>query len=69
MVQVVDHLGDKDLKRFSASLPSDPKADVHSHQKILSLYQKCIDQMLVKLPAMFGRLPKARLRVVPTPSG
>jgi uncharacterized protein (DUF885 family) len=65
MVEVVNQLGYKDLKSFSASLPTNPKVHVHSRQEILDLYQKYIDQMYVKLPAMFGRLPKARLKVMP----
>jgi uncharacterized protein (DUF885 family) len=65
MVQVVNQLGYKDLKSFSASLPSNPKVHVHSRQEILDLYQRYIDQMYLKLPAMFGRLPKAKLQVLP----
>jgi uncharacterized protein (DUF885 family) len=64
MVQVVNQLGYKDLKSFSASLPTNPKVHVHSRQEILDLYQKYTDQMYLKLPAMFGRLPKARLQVL-----
>jgi uncharacterized protein (DUF885 family) len=65
MLQVVNQLGYKDLKSFSASLPSNPKVHAHSRQEILDLYQKYIDQMYTKLPAMFGRLPKAKLEVMP----
>ncbi len=65
MLQVVNQLGYKDLKSFSASLPSNPKVHAHSRQEILDLYQKYIDQMYTKLPAMFGRLPKAKLQVMP----
>jgi uncharacterized protein (DUF885 family) len=65
MVQVANELGYKDLKSFSASLPSNPKVHVHSRQEILDLYQKYTDQMYLKLPALFGRLPKARLQILP----
>jgi uncharacterized protein (DUF885 family) len=65
MVEVANQLGYKDLKTFSASLQTDPKVHVHSRQEILDLYQKYIDQMYLKLPAMFGRLPKARLQILP----
>ena len=65
MVQVVNQLGFKDLKSFSASLPTNPKVHARSRQEILDLYQKYIDQMYLKLPSMFGRLPKARLQVMP----
>jgi uncharacterized protein (DUF885 family) len=64
MLQVVNQLGYKDLKSFSASLPANPKVHVHSRQEILDLYQKYVDQMYLKLPAMFGRLPKAKLEVM-----
>jgi uncharacterized protein (DUF885 family) len=65
MLQVVNQLGYKDLKSFSASLATNPKVHTHSRKEILDLYQKYIDQMYVKLPAMFGRLPKAKLEVMP----
>jgi uncharacterized protein (DUF885 family) len=65
MLQVVNQLGFKDLKSFSASLATNPKVHVHSRKEILDLYQKYIDQMNLKLPAMFGRLPKAKLVVMP----
>jgi uncharacterized protein (DUF885 family) len=65
MVGVVNQLGYKDLKSFSASLPGNPKVHAHSRQEILDLYQKYIDQMYTKLPGMFGRLPKAKVLVMP----
>jgi uncharacterized protein (DUF885 family) len=65
MVQVGNQLGYKDLKSFSASLPSNPKVHVQSRKEILDLYQKYTDQMYLKLPALFGRLPKARLQILP----
>lgn len=65
MVEVVNQLGFKDLKSFSASLPANSKVHVHSRKEILDLYQKYIDQMYGKLPAMFGRLPKAKVLVLP----
>jgi uncharacterized protein (DUF885 family) len=64
LLQVVNQLGYKDLKSFSASLPANPKVHVHSRKEILDLYQKYIDQMYSKLPAMFGRLPKAKLEIM-----
>jgi uncharacterized protein (DUF885 family) len=65
MLGVVNQLGFKDLKSFSESLATNPKVHVHSRQEILDLYQKYIDQMYLKLPGMFGRLPKAKLLVMP----
>jgi uncharacterized protein (DUF885 family) len=65
MLQVAGQFGYKDLKTFSASLQTNPKVHVHSRQEILDLYRKYIDQMYLKLPTMFGRLPKAKLEVLP----
>ena len=65
MLGVVNQLGFKDLKGFSASLATNPKVHVHSRKEILDLYQKYIDQMYTKLPGMFGRLPKAKVEVMP----
>ena len=65
MRQVVNQLGFKDLKSFGASLPTNPAVHVHSRKEILDLYQKYEDQMYLKLPTMFGRLPKAKLEVMP----
>jgi len=64
MLQVVNQLGFKDLKSFSASLPGNPHVHVHSREEILDLYRKYIDQMYGKLPTLFGRLPKAKLEVM-----
>ncbi|HEV3307454.1 MAG TPA: DUF885 family protein [Candidatus Sulfotelmatobacter sp.] len=65
MLGVANQLGYKDLKSFSASLQTNPKVHVHSRKEILDLYQKYTDQMYLKLPSMFGRLPKARLQILP----
>ena len=64
MLEVVNQLGFKDLKSFSASLPGNPKVHVHSRQEILDLYTKYIDQMSAKLPMLFGRLPRAKVEVM-----
>src|ERR1700678_174078 len=65
MLEEVNQLGYKDLKTFSASLPTNPAVHVHSRKEILGLYQKYEDQMYLKLPSLFGRLPKAKLVVMP----
>jgi uncharacterized protein (DUF885 family) len=64
MLQVANQFGYKDLKSFNVSLQTNPKVHVHSRQEILDLYQKYLDQMYLKLPAMFGRLPKAKVQVM-----
>jgi len=65
MLKIANQLGYPDLKSFSASLPANPKVHVHSRQDILDLYQKYTDQMYVKLPTLFNRLPKAKLQILP----
>jgi uncharacterized protein (DUF885 family) len=65
MKEVATQLGYKDLKSFNAAIAVDPKLHAHSRQQILDLYKKYIDQMYPKLPELFGRLPKAKLEVMP----
>jgi len=65
MLEVAKKLGFKDLKSFNAAVAADPKLHAHSRAEILDLYRKHIDQMNAKLPELFGRLPKAKLEVMP----
>jgi uncharacterized protein (DUF885 family) len=65
MLGAARQLGYSDLKSFQAAVKNDPKLHGHSRQEILDLYRKYIDQMNAKLPQMFGRLPKAKLEVMP----
>jgi uncharacterized protein (DUF885 family) len=65
MMDVAKQLGYKDLKTLNAALDQDPKQHGQSREQILDLYRKYIDQMYAKLPQMFGRLPKAKLEVLP----
>jgi len=65
MLAVANQLGYKDMKSLNAAVDADPKLHAHSRQEILDLYRKYIDQMYTRLPQMFGRLPKARLEVMP----
>jgi uncharacterized protein (DUF885 family) len=65
MLRVANQLGFKDLKSFNASVKINPAVHAKSRQQILDLYRKYTDQMYAKLPAMFGRLPKAKLEVLP----
>lgn len=62
---IANKLGYKDLKSFRAAIAADPKLHAHSRQEILDLYRKYIDQMYAKLPELFGRLPKAKVEVLP----
>jgi uncharacterized protein (DUF885 family) len=65
MLGVARQLGYSDLKSFQTAVKDDPKLHGHSRQEILDLYRKYIDQMDAKLPQMFGRLPRAKLEVMP----
>ena len=65
MTAVAIQMGYKDRKSFNAALATDPKVHGHSREEILDLYRKYIDQMNPKLPELFGRLPKAKLEVLP----
>jgi uncharacterized protein (DUF885 family) len=65
MNAVVNQLGYKDMKSFKAAVDADPKLHAHSREEILDLYRKYEDQMYARLPQLFGRLPKAKLEVLP----
>lgn len=64
MLGVVKQLGYKDMKSFKAGVDADPKLHAQSREQILDLYRKYVDQMYVKLPQMFGTLPKSKVEVV-----
>ena len=68
MLTIAKSLGFSDLKSFNASLPANPAVKVASGEQILEAYRKYTDQMYAKLPELFGRLPKAKMEVVPTPA-
>ncbi len=65
MAKVAKQLGYADVKALNAAIEADPKRHFHSRQEILDLYKHYIDQMYGKLPELFGRLPKAKVEVVP----
>jgi len=65
MLGVAKELGYADLKTFRAAIRDDPKLHARSRQEILDLYRKYIDQMNARLPELFGRLPKAKLEIMP----
>jgi uncharacterized protein (DUF885 family) len=65
MLKVAQKLGFSDLKSLNASVATNPALHPKSRQEILDLYRKYIDQMWLKLPELFGRLPKAKVEVLP----
>ncbi|HET7437197.1 MAG TPA: DUF885 domain-containing protein [Thermoanaerobaculia bacterium] len=58
--------GYDDLKKFNAFIDANPELKAKTPENLLNLYRGFIDQMYAKLPQLFGRLPKAKLEVVPT---
>jgi uncharacterized protein (DUF885 family) len=65
MTAIASRLGYADLKSLNAKVQSDPALRARSREQILDLYRGYIDGMYAKLPELFGRLPKAKVEVVP----
>jgi uncharacterized protein (DUF885 family) len=65
MLTIAHQLGYQDLKTLNADIDKNPKLHAHSRQQILDLYRTYIDTMWKQLPSEFGRLPKAKLEVMP----
>jgi len=65
MLKIARKLGYKDLKSFDAAIANNPKLHPTSREEMLELYRKHIDRMWAKLPRYFGRLPKAKVEVMP----
>ena len=65
MLAVAKKLGYADLKSFNAMVLTNPDLHPKSRQEILDLYIKYTDQMYAKLPQLFGRLPKAKVTIMP----
>jgi uncharacterized protein (DUF885 family) len=57
--------GYADRKAFQKAIESDPKNHPTSREDILDRYRKYTDGMYGKVGDLFGRLPKARLTIVP----
>jgi uncharacterized protein (DUF885 family) len=58
-------LGFNDLKSFNESLKKNAAVHPKSRQQILDEYRQYTDQMWRELPKLFGRLPKAKLEILP----
>jgi uncharacterized protein (DUF885 family) len=65
MLAIAQKFGFKDLKSFNKSVQDNPELRAKSPDDILRIYRGYIDQMYARLPELFGRLPKAKLEVVP----
>ena len=68
MLEIAKKLGHPDLPSFKAAVEANADLRAKSGEQILELYRQYIDQMKAKLPELFGRMPKAPVEVVPTPS-
>jgi uncharacterized protein (DUF885 family) len=62
---IAQKLGYPDLKTFRDSLPKIPSLHPASREAILDEYRTYTTQMWAKLPTLFGRLPKAKLEIMP----
>ena len=65
MLVIAQQLGYKDLKSFNADIEKNPKLHAHSREQILDLYRSYEATMWKQLHTAFGRLPKAKLEVMP----
>ncbi len=65
MRAIAKKFGFDDLKSFNASMDKNPDLRATSRQQILDIYRRYIDQMYEQLPKLFGRLPMAKVEVVP----
>jgi uncharacterized protein (DUF885 family) len=65
MLVIAKKEGFPDVKSFNAHIFADKQHYGKSAQQIFDLYQGYTNQMYAKLPEYFGRLPKAKLTVVP----
>lgn len=63
MLQLAHKLGFADLKALNASNLANPALFPKSRQEIVDAYLKYAEQMLPKLPQLFGRLPKAKMEI------
>ncbi len=64
MLKIAQKLGYADLVSFDAAIRTNPALHPKSRQEMLDLYRKYIDAMWVKLPQLFGTLPKAKVEVM-----
>lgn len=68
MLAIAKKLGHDDLKSFNAAIEANSDLKAKSGQDIIDAYQRFTDQMYEKLPQLFGRLPKAKMVIEPTPA-
>jgi uncharacterized protein (DUF885 family) len=64
--EVARKLGFASLAELRAHIAGDPKLHAISREDLLHRYETYIAQMNAKLPQLFGHLPKATVKVLPT---
>lgn len=62
---IAKKLGFPTVRALRDSIPKIPSLHPKSRQQILDEYRHYVDQMTARLPTLFGRLPKAKLEVMP----
>lgn len=65
MLATAKKLGYADLRTMAAAVAKNPALHFKSRQAIVDAYRGYVDPMIAKLPSLFGRLPKAKLEVMP----
>jgi uncharacterized protein (DUF885 family) len=65
MLATAKKLGYADLRSMAAAVDKNPALHFKSRQAIVDAYRAYVDPMTAKLPSLFGRLPKAKLEVMP----
>jgi len=67
MLEIAQKLGFKDVAALRASMKANPKLKGATGPALMDAYRGYLTPMQAKLPALFGRLPKAPFEVVPMP--
>jgi len=62
---IASKLGYSDLRSFNAAVEKNPDLRPRSRKEMLDLYRKYTDQIYARLPQLFGRLPKAKVEILP----
>jgi uncharacterized protein (DUF885 family) len=65
MLRVAKKLGYGDLAALGAAIAKSPALHFASRAAVLDLYRAYTEGMTAKLPSLFGRLPRAKLEVLP----
>ena len=68
MLAIAKRLGFADVKSLGAAIKGNPKLHPASAEALVSAYREHETAMGLKLPRMFGRLPKAQMEVIAMPA-